>query len=361
VGYVAFLDPPKESARAAIESLQAGGVQVKILTGDNEIITRKVCHEVGLPIHQIMSGSDVDALNDEQLAVKAMEVQIFSKMTPQQKARIICLLRGEGRVVGYMGDGINDGPALKTADVSISVDSAVDIAKESADIILLEKSLLVLYQGVLEGRRVFGNLMKYLKMSASSNFGNMFSMLGASALLPFLPMAPVQILLNNLLYDFSQTAVPTDAVDPEYLSQPREWNIRGLARYIFCIGPISSIFDYLTFGFLWFYVKANTLELSPLFQTGWFVESLLSQTLIVYVIRTGKIPFVESRPSLPLVLTTLSVCALGISLPYLAIGHYFWMVPLPEIYWMGLLVLIPCYLLLTQFVKTWIIRKSGAL
>ena len=359
LGYVAFLDPPKESAKAAIESLQACGVQIKILTGDNEIITRKVCHEVGLPITQVIMGVEVDTLSDEQLAAKAMNVQIFAKMTPQQKARVIRLLRGEGRVVGYMGDGINDGPALKTADVSISVDSAVDIAKESADIILLEKSLLVLYQGVLEGRRVFGNLMKYLKMSASSNFGNMFSMLGASALLPFLPMAPVQILLNNLLYDFSQTAVPTDTVDPEYLSQPREWNIKGLARFIFCIGPISSIFDYLTFGLLWFYVKANTLELSPIFQTGWFVESLLSQTLIVYVIRTGKIPFVESRPSLPLVLTTLSVCALGIFLPYLTIGKYFQMVPLPEIYWMGLLFLIPCYLILTQLVKSWIIKKSG--
>ena len=359
LGYVAFLDPPKESAKSAIESLQAGGVQIKILTGDNEIIARKVCHEVGLPIHQVMLGSEVDGLADEQLSIKAMNVQIFAKMTPQQKARVIRLLRGEGRVVGYMGDGINDGPALKTADVSISVDSAVDIAKESADIILLEKSLLVLYQGVLEGRRVFGNLMKYLKMSASSNFGNMFSMLGASALLPFLPMAPVQILLNNLLYDFSQTAVPTDAVDPEYLSQPREWNIRGLARFIFCIGPISSIFDYLTFGLLWFYVKANTLELSPIFQTGWFVESLLSQTLIVYVIRTGKIPFVESKPSLPLVLTTLSVCMLGIFLPYIAIGKYFQMVPLPEIYWIGLAVLVSGYLLLTQLVKTWIIKKSG--
>jgi Mg2+-importing ATPase len=361
LGYVAFLDPPKESAKAAIESLQAGGVQIKILTGDNEIITRKVCHEVGLPITQVILGAEVDALSDEQLATKARNAQIFTKMTPQQKARVIRLLRGEGRVVGYMGDGINDGPALKTADVSISVDSAVDIAKESADIILLEKSLLVLYQGVLEGRRVFGNLMKYLKMSASSNFGNMFSMLGASALLPFLPMAPVQILLNNLLYDFSQTAVPTDAVDPEYLSQPREWNIRGLARFIFCIGPISSIFDYLTFGLLWFYVKANTLELSPIFQTGWFVESLLSQTLVVYVIRTGKIPFVESKPSLPLVLTTLSVCTLGIFLPYLTIGKYFQMVPLPEIYWLGTLILIPCYLILTQLIKTWIIKKSGAL
>lgn len=361
LGYVAFLDPPKESAKAAIESLQAVGVQIKILTGDNEIITRKVCNEVGLPPHGMMLGSELDALSDEQLSTKVMDVQIFAKMTPQQKARVIRLLRGDGRVVGYMGDGINDGPALKTADVSISVDSAVDIAKESADIILLEKSLLVLYQGVLEGRRVFGNLMKYLKMSASSNFGNMFSMLGASALLPFLPMAPVQILLNNLLYDFSQTSVPTDRVDSEYLSQPREWNIHGLAHFIFCIGPISSIFDYLTYGLLWFYVKANTVELAPIFQTGWFVESLLSQTLVVYVIRTGRIPFVESKPSLPLVITTLSVCAIGVSLPYLVVGQYLQMVPLPGIYWLGLLVLIPSYLLLTQLIKMWIIRKTGTL
>jgi Mg2+-importing ATPase len=316
---------------------------------------------VGLGVQGVMLGSEIDEMTDERLATRAMEVQIFAKMTPQQKARVIQLLKGSGRVVGYMGDGINDGPALKTADVSISVDSAVDIAKESADIILLEKSLMVLYQGVLEGRRVFGNLMKYLKMSASSNFGNMFSMLGASALLPFLPMAPAQILLNNLLYDFSQTAVPTDAVDQEYLSQPREWDIRGLARFIFCIGPISSIFDYLTFGFLWFFLNANSIELSPIFQTGWFVESLLSQTLVVYVIRTGKIPFLESKPSLPLVVTTLVICALGISLPYLSLGKYFQMASLPDQYWLGLLMLLPCYLLLTQLVKMYLVRRWGVL
>jgi Mg2+-importing ATPase len=361
LGYLAFLDPPKESAKEAIYSLQSSGVEVKILTGDNDIITRKVCNEVGLAFHGVMLGSEMDEMTDEHLAARAMEVQIFAKMTPQQKARVIELLKGSGRVVGYMGDGINDGPALKTADVSISVDSAVDIAKESADIILLEKSLMVLYQGVLEGRRVFGNLMKYLKMSASSNFGNMFSMLGASALLPFLPMAPAQILLNNLLYDFSQTAVPTDAVDQEYLSNPREWDIKGLARFIFCIGPISSIFDYLTFGFLWFVLNANSIELSPIFQTGWFVESLLSQTLVVYVIRTGKIPFIESKPSLPLVVTTLVICALGISLPYLSLGQYFQMVPLPDEYWLGLLILIPSYLLLTQLVKMYLVRRWGIL
>jgi Mg2+-importing ATPase len=361
LGYIAFLDPPKETAKEAIHALLSGGVQIKILTGDNELITRKVCREVGLSVDSVVLGSEMDGLSDEQLIARASTAQIFAKMTPQQKSRVIQVLKGKGRVVGYMGDGINDGPALKIADVSFSVDSAVDIAKESADIILLEKSLMVLYQGVIEGRRVFGNLMKYLKMSASSNFGNMFSMLGASALLPFLPMAPVQILLNNLLYDFSQTAVPTDAVDPEYLASPREWNVAGLARYIFCIGPISSIFDYLTFGFLWFYLQANSEQATPIFQTGWFVESLLSQTLVVYIIRTGKIPFVQSKPSFPLVVTTLSICVLGVLLPYLAIGQHFQMTPLPQDYWVGIAVLIPCYLLLTQLVKAWLVKRWGVI
>jgi len=359
LGYIAFLDPPKDSAKESIQALQDCGVSIKILTGDNEIITSKVCHEVGLSVQNILLGSEIDKMSEDRLLKRALVTQIFAKMTPQQKARIISLLRGEGRVVGYMGDGINDGPALKTADVSISVDSAVDIAKETADIILLEKSLLVLYQGVIEGRRVFGNLMKYLKMSASSNFGNMLSMLGASALLPFLPMAPVQILLNNLLYDFSQTAVSTDTVDSEYLSQPREWDIQGLTRFIFCIGPISSIFDYLTFSFLWFYIRANSAELSSIFQTGWFTESLLSQTLVVYILRTGRIPFVESKPSFPLVVTTLSICIIGIFLPYFAIGRYFQMVPLPNIYWIGLVILIFLYLLLAQLIKMNLVRRWG--
>ncbi len=359
LGYVAFLDPPKESAKPAIEALRACGVEVKILTGDNERITRKVCGDVGLPINQVMLGSQIDAFDDTQLVSRLAVTGIFAKMTPQQKARVIRVLQSQGHVVGYLGDGINDGPGLKSADVSISVDSAVDIAKESADIILLEKSLMVLYQGVIEGRRVFGNIMKYIKMSASSNFGNMFSMLGASALLPFLPMAPVQILLNNLLYDFSQTAVPTDLVDAEYLESPRAWDVRGLARYIFCIGPISSIFDYLTFAFMWFVLKANTPELSPVFQTGWFIESLLSQTLIVYVIRTGKIPFKESVPSWPLVMTTLVICAVGVVLPFTLVGDGFQMTPPPQLYWLGLALLLPCYLLTTQLMKMWFIKKWG--
>ena len=359
MGYIAFLDPPKESARPAIAALLACGVEVKILTGDNELITRKVCHEVGLSVNEVLLGSEIEILADDQLKDQLGKVQVFAKMTPAHKARVIQLLQEQGHVVGYLGDGINDGPGLKSADVSISVDSAVDIAKESADIILLEKSLMVLYEGVIEGRRVFGNIMKYLKMSASSNFGNMFSMLGASALLPFLPMAPIQILLNNLLYDFSQTAVPTDSVDPEYLQSPRGWDIKGLGRFIFCIGPISSIFDYLTFGFLWFILQVNTLELSPVFQTGWFVESLLSQTLIVYVIRTGKIPFKDSMPSPPLVITTLVICTIGVLLAFTVPGEGFGMSPLPGGYWYGLAFLLPCYLLLTQLVKAWFIKKWG--
>ena len=361
MGYIAFLDPPKESAKQAIASLQRCGVEVKILTGDNELITRKICHEVGLSVNQVMLGSEIEGLSDEYLAGKAASTQIFAKMTPQQKARVIKVLQMQGNVVGYMGDGINDGPGLKAADVSISVDSAVDIAKESADIILLEKSLMILFEGAIEGRRVFGNIMKYIKMSASSNFGNMFSMLGASALLPFLPMAPVQILLNNMLYDLSQTAVPTDSVDAEYLQSPREWNVKGLARYIFCIGPISSIFDYLTFGLLWFVLHANSVEMSALFQTGWFVESLLSQTLVVYIIRTGKIPFKDSKPSLPLVVTTLLICATAIALPYTLIGQQFEMTTLPRDYWLAIAFLLPCYLLLTQIIKMWFVRKWGVL
>ena len=361
LGYIAFLDPPKKSAKPAIEALQACGVAVKILTGDNELIARKVCREVGLSIDQVILGSQIDSMDDRQLSEQLRSTGIFAKMTPQQKARVIRLLQSQGHVVGYLGDGINDGPGLKMADVSISVDSAVDIAKESADIILLEKNLMVIYQGVIEGRRVFGNIMKYIKMSASSNFGNMFSMLGASALLPFLPMASIQILLNNLLYDFSQTAVSSDSVDPEYLQNPRGWDIGALARYIFCIGPISSIFDYLTFAFLWFVLKANTSELAPIFQTGWFVESLLSQTLIVYVIRTRKIPFLQSIPSLPLIITTILICTLGVILPYTFLGENFQMAPLPSEYWYGLFLILPCYLLLTQVIKMWFMRRWGSI
>ena len=359
VGYMAFLDPPKESAKPAIAELHALGVKVKILTGDNELVTRKICSEVGISVEQVLIGPQVDELTDDQLASIAQEISVFARMSPQQKARVIQVLQSKGHVVGYLGDGINDGPGLKAADVSISVDTAVDIAKESADIILLEKNLLILKEGVLEGRKVFGNIMKYIKMSASSNFGNMFSMIGASALLPFLPMAPIQILLNNFLYDFSQTSVPTDNVDVEYLREPRTWDIAHIARYMFYIGPISSLFDYATFGLLWFVLQANSSADTSLFQTGWFVESLLSQTLIVHIIRTGKIPFIQSRPSLPLLLTTSAICIIGIVLPFSHLAGALQMSALPAIYWYGLIPILLCYFSLTQFVKSILVKRFG--
>ena len=359
IGYVAFLDPPKDSAKPAITALKRAGVSVKILTGDNELVTRKICDEVGLHIDHVLLGYAIEEMSDAHLADAAESTIVFAKMTPQQKSRVIKALQSHGHIVGFMGDGINDSPGLKAADVGISVDTAVDIAKESADIILLEKNLLILQRGILEGRRVFANITKYIKMAASSNFGNMFSMVGASALLPFLPMAPIQILFNNLLYDFSQTAVASDYVDDELLSSPRQWDISNITRFILFIGPISSIFDYLTFGLLWFVLGAQSPDQSTVFHTGWFVESLLSQTLIVHIIRTGKIPFIESRPSRLLLLTTIGICLLGAILPYTPLATFLAMIPLPSEYWLGMLILLPSYLLLTQLVKQWLIKKYG--
>jgi P-type Mg2+ transporter len=278
LGYIAFLDPPKESAGVAIAALASKGIQVKVLTGDNEVITRKICHEVKLDVGEMVLGSKVAQLSDAELAEVADRTTVFAKLTPAQKERVVRALHAKGRVVGFLGDGINDSPALKIADVGISVDTAVDIAKESADVILLEKNLLVLEEGVIEGRRVFANITKYIKMGASSNFGNMFSVLGASIFLPFLPMAPIQVLTNNLLYDFSQTTIPTDNVDEEYLASPRRWEIGNIFKFMIFIGPISSIFDYATFGMMLYIFGAWTNP--SLFQTGWFVESLLTQTLI---------------------------------------------------------------------------------
>ncbi len=356
-GYIAFLDPPKETAAAAIAMLRQHGVAVKILTGDNEVVTRKVCREVGLEVEHVALGSEIEALTDLALAGLAEEVSVFAKLSPQQKARVIQALHLKGHVVGFMGDGINDGPALKAADVGISVDTAVDIAKESADIILLEKSLMVLEEGIIEGRKVFGNIVKYIKMGASSNFGNMFSVLGASAFLPFLPMAPVQILFNNLLYDFSQTAVATDSVDEEYVRLPRKWDIGNIARFMFFIGPISSIFDYATFfTLITFFGAWND---PGLFQSGWFVESLLSQTLIVHVIRTGKIPFIQSKASVPLMVMTGVICAIGVTLPYSQFAHALDLVALPARYWFALAAILLSYMTLTQLVKTWLIRRFG--
>jgi Mg2+-importing ATPase len=359
VGYIAFLDPPKETALQAIAALNQHGVQVKILTGDNEVVTRKVCKDVGLHVDRVVLGSDIEAMSEEQLAVVAAQAQVFAKLAPTQKARVIEALHHHGHVVGFLGDGINDGPALKAADVGVSVDSAVDIAKESADIILLEKSLLILDEGVIEGRRVFGNIVKYIRMGASSNFGNMFSVIGASAWLPFLPMAPIQVLTNNLLYDFSQTAIPTDKVDEEYLLQPRRWEIRNIARFMLFIGPISSIFDYATYFTMYYLFAASSVEKSSLFQTGWFVESLLSQTLIIHIIRTSRIPFVESRASLPLMLTSLAICAVGIWLPVSPFARALGFTSLPPWYWPIVAAMLVAYLSLTHLMKGWFHRRFG--
>jgi P-type Mg2+ transporter len=355
LGYIAFLDPPKESARAAIAALAEKGVQVKILTGDNEVITRKICREVHIEAGEIVLGSKIERLGDEALAELADRNTVFAKLTPAQKERIVRALHRNGHVVGFLGDGINDSPALKAADVGISVDTAVDIAKESADIILLEKSLMVLQEGVFEGRKVFGNITKYIKMGASSNFGNMFSVLGASLFLPFLPMAPIQVLTNNLLYDFSQTTIPTDNVDEEYLSSPRRWDIGNIFKFMVFIGPISSIFDYATYAMMLFIFDCWTNP--PLFQTGWFVESLLTQTLIIHIIRTAKIPFIESRASSALIVTTLLVCAVGISLPFTWAGGALGFVPLPWLYWPLVAGMLLSYAILTHLVKVWFVRR----
>jgi Mg2+-importing ATPase len=312
---------------------------------------------VGMPVEHLLLGSQIEAMSETELAEAANATSVFARLAPAHKERVIRALQSKGHVVGFMGDGINDAPALKAADVGISVDSAVDIAKESSDIILLENSLLVLEQGVLEGRRVFGNIIKYIKMAASSNFGNMFSVVGASAFLPFLPMLPIQVLTNNLLYDFSQTTIPTDEVDADWLTKPRQWRIDKILRFILFIGPISSIFDYLTF-FMMLYVF-NCWENPALFHTGWFVESLFTQTLIIHVIRTNKIPFIQSRASWPLILTSLIIVSVGAWLTVSPLADTLGFVPLPPMYWLFLAAMLLCYAVLTQVVKTWFVRRFG--
>jgi len=355
IGFTAFLDPPKESALRAIGRLRQNGVEVKVLTGDNEVVTKKVCRDVGLPFERILLGSQIDEMSEERLAEAAEKTTVFAKLSPSHKERVIRALQKRGHVVGFMGDGINDAPALRSADVGISVDTAVDIAKESSSIILLEKSLRVLEEGVLEGRKIFGNIIKYVKMAASSNFGNMFSVVGGSVFLPFLPMKPIQVLVNNLLYDMSQITIPTDEVDKEWLAKPRKWAIDEIKRFILFIGPISSLFDYLTyFAMLFVFDCWNNPDL---FHTGWFVESLLTQTLIIHVIRTNKIPFIQSRASLPLILTTIGIMSVGMVLPYTPLAKHLGFVPLPPLYWVFIALTLACYLALTQVVKSWFVRK----
>jgi Mg2+-importing ATPase len=356
-GYVAFLDPPKESAGNALKALNKNGVSVKILTGDNDLISRKVCKDVGMSPDPMLLGGDVEKMSDAELGDAAEKATLFARLSPAHKQRVIQVLRGKGHVVGFLGDGINDAPALRAADIGISVDTATDIAKESADLILLEKDLMVLEEGVTEGRKVFANIIKYIRMGASSNFGNMFSVLGASAFLPFIPMAPIQVLTNNLLYDFSQVPIPTDAVDEEQITRPRPWNIDEIRRFILYIGPISSIFDYTTFFVMLYVFKCWDPARAPLFQTGWFVESIMTQTLIIHVIRTNKIPFIQSRASRPLILTTAAIMALGAWLPYSPLASSLGLTQLPGLYWPILLATLLGYMALTQAIKVWMLRK----
>ncbi len=359
IGYIAFLDPPKESTAPALRALAEHGVAVKILTGDNHLVTRKICKEVGLQTQGLVLGSEVEAMSEPALAEAAERNNVFARLTPAHKERIVRALRARGHVVGFLGDGINDAPAIRAADIGISVDSAVDIAKEAADIILLEKSLLVLEQGVIEGRRTFANILKYIKMTASSNFGNVFSVLVASAFLPFLPMLPLQLLVQNLLYDISQAAIPFDHVDPELVQQPQRWRADDIGRFMIVFGPVSSVFDICTFVLMWFVFGATTQAQAPLFQAGWFVEGLATQTLIVHMIRTQKIPFIQSRPALPLLLTTLAIVAVGMFIVIGPIARLFKFAPLPLAYFPWWLAIIGGYVVLTQLVKSWYLRRFG--
>ncbi len=359
-GMLAFLDPPKDSAGPAIAALRDHGVAIKILTGDNAIVARKVCADVGLDAGTPVLGHEVEAMSDDRLRVVVEATMVFAKVSPLQKARIVRVIQAKGHTVGFLGDGINDAAALRDADVGISVDTGADIAKESADITLLEKSLTVLGDGVMMGRQTFGNIIKYIKMTASSNFGNVFSVLVASAFLPFLPMLPIQLLIQNLCYDVSQLSIPWDRMDADYLARPRKWFAGDIARFMVCIGPISSIFDIATFFVMWKVFSANTIGEQALFQSGWFIEGLLSQTLIVHLIRTRKIPFIQSTAALPVLLLTGAIMAIGIAIPFTPLGAAVGLVPLPLRYFPILAATLLGYLVLTQGVKRWYIARFEA-
>ncbi|MCP9440360.1 MAG: magnesium-translocating P-type ATPase [Nitrospira sp.] len=359
IGYVAFLDPPKESAAPALKALAEHGVSVKVLTGDNELVTAKICREVELEQGGVLLGGEIEKMSDEELAKAVEWHRVFAKLTPAHKERIVRLLKSNGHVVGFMGDGINDAPALRTADIGISVDTAVDIAKEAADIILLEKSLLVLEEGVLEGRRTFANMLKYIKMTASSNFGNVFSVLVASAFLPFLPMLPIHLLVQNLLYDISQIAIPLDNVDKDLLQKPQRWQPRDIGRFMVFFGPISSLFDILTFAMMWVVFGADTPEEQTLFQSGWFLVGLFTQTLIVHLIRTPRVPFLQSRASIPLLVMTGAMMTIGLLIPMGPLAASLKLQTLPPLYFVFLPMILGGYMGLTQAMKGLYIRRYG--
>ncbi len=359
MGYIAFLDPPKESTAPALEALAAHGVTVKVLTGDNELVAAEVCRQVGLIVGGMVLGTQVDAMDDATLADSVERNTIFARLSPLNKERIVRSLRGNGHVVGFIGDGINDAAGLRAADIGISVDSAVDIAKEAADIILLERSLMVLEEGVIEGRKTFNNMLKYIRMTASSNFGNVFSVVIASVALPFLPMLPLQLLVQNMLYDISQIAIPFDSVDTEQVSQPLTWDPDGIGRFMLFFGPLSSIFDLVTFAVMWYVFNAHTVEHQALFQSGWFVVGLLTQTLIVHIIRTPKVAFIESRASTPLMAMTLIVMAIGVFLAMGPMAEYFKLQALPWTYFFWLVGIVFGYVVLTSLMKRYYIRRFG--
>ncbi|MBH2581607.1 magnesium-translocating P-type ATPase [Serratia marcescens] len=358
-GLLTFLDPPKESAQQAIAALQENGVTVKVLTGDNPVITCKICRDVGLEPGEPLSGLRIEQMDDEELAREVEQRTVFTKLTPLQKSRVLKMLQANGHTVGFLGDGINDAPALRDADVGISVDTGTDIAKESADIILLEKNLMVLEEGVIKGRETFGNIIKYLNMTASSNFGNVFSVLVASAFIPFLPMLAIHLLIQNLMYDISQLSLPWDKMDKEFLRKPRKWDSKNIGRFMLWIGPTSSIFDITTYALMWYVFAANSVEHQALFQSGWFIEGLLSQTLVVHMLRTQKIPFIQSTAALPVLLTTGLVMALGIYIPFSPLGSLVGLQPLPWEYFPWLAATLVSYCVVAQLMKRFYIRRFG--
>jgi len=373
---LAFLDPPKESTEPTIKAFREYGVGVKILTGDNDKVTRFICNQVGIPVNNLLLGSDIESMSDEELAVKTEETSVFAKLSPAQKARIITVLREHNHVVGYIGDGINDATAMKAADVGISVDTAVDIAKESADVILLEKDLMVLEKGIIEGRKTYGNMIKYIKMTASSNFGNMFSVLAASAFLPFMPMMSLHLILLNLIYDLSCTAIPWDNVDNEFLLTPRKWDASSIGKFMIWIGPTSSVFDITTYLLMYFIICPMMLggqlfhqitdpvmreQYIAIFQAGWFVESMWTQTLVIHMIRTPKIPFLQSMASLPVMILTFAGIAVLTVIPFTAFGTAIGLASLPSVFFVWLIATVVFYMILVTIVKKIYINKYGEL
>ena len=357
-GFMGFLDPAKKSSITAIKSLHEHGVNVKVLTGDNEIVSKKVCRDVGIEVGNALLGTQIENMSDEELTLATESTNLFAKLNPTQKARIIALLQAKGHTVGFMGDGINDAPALRKADVGISVDTAADITKEASSIILLEKSLNVLEDGILEGRSVFGNMMKYVKMTISSNFGNVFSVLVASAFLPFLPMLSIQLLVQNLIYDVAQLTIPWDRMDEEDLMLPAKWDTSNLMKFTLSIGPVSSIFDILTYLLMWFVFQANTVQEAALFHSGWFVIGLITQTVVVHVIRTKKIPFIQSRASFGVTVSTILVIIAAVLIPSSPIGQVFDLVALPSNYWPWMIGIVIAYIVTVQLVKMLYIKVN---